>query len=236
MKYKTALTAGLLPVSLNNYPSHVAAVIFFTGCNYFCPYCQNPLLAQGKVPEDFISLEEIFAYLTQNKKNLDGVVLTGGEPTMLKELGMIIAIIHELGLEVKLDTNGSNPHVIKTLESGNNSPDYYALDIKTSREYYKKLTAISHSYERVLETLCILRSYAKPYEVRITCAPDFVTREHFQEILSDLDAHDMLVLQRYRPFSTLDTVWAENNPPYDDAYLEALLQIAQEKIQQVSLR
>ena len=110
------LFAGLLPLSLNDYPGHVSAVIFFTGCNYFCPYCHNPLLAQGKIPDDFIPLNDIFTYLDKNKNNLDGVVVSGGEPTINKDISTIIATIHALRLKVKLDTNGSNPDYIKLLE------------------------------------------------------------------------------------------------------------------------
>ncbi len=225
-------TAGFLPLSLNDYPGHVSAVIFFSGCNFFCPYCHNPELAQGRVLDEFWPLEEILRYIASHKKNLDGVVLTGGEPTLIKGLDLLIDELHSLGLHVKLDTNGSNPHMLENLSS----IDFFALDIKTESSAYKKITNIPDCFTAVEGSLSFIRSSGKPYEIRVTCAPEFVTLENFETILSLLNPGETLRLQQYRNDITLNPLWALQNPPYPESMLRKFYMLAKDHGLQVSLR
>lgn len=225
-------TAGFIPLSLNDYPGHVAAVIFFSGCNFFCPYCHNPELALGKELDEFLPLEDIIEYISVYKKNLDGVVLTGGEPTLIDGLNLIIEALHSLELHVKLDTNGSNPHILQTLPP----VDFFALDIKTTPNMYNGLTNIPDCFTAVQKSLSIIRSSGKPYEIRVTCAPEFVTLENFNDILALFNPGETVRLQQYRNDVTLNPLWALRNPPYSETILKKLYLLAQERGLHVMLR
>ena len=104
--------AGFDKLSLLNYPDMVSATIFTNGCNFLCPYCQNSALVLDSQENILIPEEEVLDYLSERKKLLDGVCITGGEPTIQKDLKEFITKIKALGLKVKLDTNGSNPEII----------------------------------------------------------------------------------------------------------------------------
>lgn len=121
------LISGIVKSSLLDYPGLISCVIFLPGCNYDCFYCHNRPLIQGS--PDILNPREVFDFLQKRKGQLDGVVISGGEPTLHKDLIPLIAQIRLLGYKVKLDTNGSNPQIIaETLEK--NLCDYYAVDYK----------------------------------------------------------------------------------------------------------
>jgi pyruvate formate lyase activating enzyme len=126
---------GLIKTSLIDFPGEVAAVLFTFGCNLRCPYCQNPALVTGPPPRDFISREEVRAFLKKRKDVLGGVCITGGEPLLHSDLGELIGEIKSLGLKVKLDTNGTIPERLREA-----NVDYVAIDFKTSLEKYRLLT------------------------------------------------------------------------------------------------
>ena len=131
--------AGFDKVSLLNYPDKVAATIFTNGCNYACSYCQNSALVLNIKDNKLIDEEEVLAYLEERKKILDGLCITGGEPTIQHDLAEFIYKVKKIGLSVKLDTNGSNPEVIKLLLD-NNLLDYIAMDIKGVFSKYNEIT------------------------------------------------------------------------------------------------
>ena len=129
--------AGWLPTTLIDYPDHVAATLFVSGCNFRCPFCHNPELV---LPDRVSSLpmlngDEIFGDLERRRGFLDGVVLTGGEPTLQPDLVSFIERLKATDVLVKLDTNGSRPEVIRTLLNGG-LVDYIAVDIKAPRDRY----------------------------------------------------------------------------------------------------
>ncbi|MGC9053845.1 MAG: anaerobic ribonucleoside-triphosphate reductase activating protein, partial [Candidatus Hydrogenedens sp.] len=120
---------GFQPFSLSDFPNCVSAIVFTQGCNFRCPFCHNPSLV---LPELFlppIPEEALIAFLNERKGKLDGVVITGGEPTIQSDLMKFVSEIKGLGYKVKLDTNGSNPEILKELIE-NNLLDYVAMDVK----------------------------------------------------------------------------------------------------------
>ena len=125
---------GFSRMDLVNYPSLVAATVFVNGCNFRCPYCHNAPLVRGQA-DDF-SDEEVLSYLSLRQKMLEGVVVTGGEPTLYEELPAFIKKVKAMGFAVKLDTNGGNPEMLKALIA-RHLVDYVAMDIKTSKEQYR---------------------------------------------------------------------------------------------------
>ncbi|MDI9427094.1 MAG: anaerobic ribonucleoside-triphosphate reductase activating protein, partial [Spirochaetota bacterium] len=125
------IRVGFRKTSLLDYPARLASVIFFTGCNFRCPWCHNRELVLGEA-DDLLALNECLSIIEKRKHLVQGVVLTGGEPLLQGIISELIAQIHELGLLVKLDTNGSLPEKLATLiEDPRTRPDYVALDLKT---------------------------------------------------------------------------------------------------------
>ena len=138
---------GFNKTTLLDYPGHLAATIFLGGCNFRCPFCHNASLVLSAEIQPIISKDEIFATLKKRVGILEGVCITGGEPTLYAGLYDFIKQIKDLGFLVKLDTNGSNPHIIsKLLED--KLIDYLAMDIKNSKEKYATTTGIKNKIGR----------------------------------------------------------------------------------------
>ena len=159
---------GLQKTTLVDYPGHVATTLFTGGCNFRCPYCHNGDLVIGLEDIEPYAMEDIFSHLQKRKDVLDGVVISGGEPTLQADLPDFIRQIKELGYLVKLDTNGTNPAMLRSLvEEG--LVDYVAMDIKHSRAKY---ASISHAADDSLEAIAASVDYLKEghvdYEFRTT--------------------------------------------------------------------
>ena len=138
-----------------------------------CPFCHNPELALGGGSLERISEEEIFAFLDKRKGLIDGVTITGGEPSLQNDLADFISRIKDKGFLVKLDTNGLMPGVVSEIASAG-LVDYTAVDIKSSPEGYARATGVDADCGRIKETLDIIRASGMDYEVRTTCVPGFV--------------------------------------------------------------
>ena len=160
--------SGLQKTSLIDYPNRVAAVLFTPGCNLRCPYCYNWRIVVDPKPP-FLNEETTLQILEERKKYVDAVVITGGEPTIHKELPRFLKKLKERGFAVKLDTNGLNPLV---LEECLPHVDYVALDLKTSPEKYNLLGA--REAEALLKTIELLKSGKVEYEFRTTVVPKIV--------------------------------------------------------------
>lgn len=127
--------AGLQKLSLIDYPGVIAAVIFTQGCNMICSYCHNPQLVYPHLFEKTINEEDIFSFLKERQKLIKGIVITGGEPTLQKDLVEFIEKIKNLNFSIKLDTNGARPTVLKDLID-KKLLDFIAMDIKSSQDKY----------------------------------------------------------------------------------------------------
>lgn len=169
---------GLQKTTLLDFPGHVAATIFTGGCNFRCPFCHNSDLLGNNVPAAFTE-EEILKFLKKRRGILEGAAITGGEPTLQPDLREFILRVRGLGYQIKLDTNGSRPDVLKSLcEDG--LIDYVAMDIKTCKERYPEVSGIpSMNIGAIIESVEYLKTGTIPYEFRTTvvrelhCAGDF---------------------------------------------------------------
>ena len=168
---------GWLKNSFIDFPGTVATVLFFRSCNLRCPYCHNPELVNGTTEP--VSIDEVINFLEKRKGVIDGVVLSGGEPTLHSAtLTTFVARLRETGVSVKLDTNGLLPGMISCV-----TPDYLALDLKTLPSRYSELGWRGESCAAVLaQSLSIVRSMEERAEVRITMAGDFIKREEWDRI------------------------------------------------------
>jgi pyruvate formate lyase activating enzyme len=194
---------GIYRTSLIDYPGAISAVVFSGGCNLRCRFCHNPELATDDSSLDTVSDSDILAFLATRKRLLDGVVISGGEPTLRENLPEFCEALKSLGFKVKLDTNGSDPAKVAALLS-KNLIDYIALDLKTSPEKYPSVTGSSLSFDSVLSTLDIIRSSSVDYEVRTTCVPGVVTMDDLVLICNRIGKVKTYYLQQFRPESTLD--------------------------------
>lgn len=216
------MLAGLRKTSLVDYPGRVSSVLFLAGCDFRCPYCQNPALVEpGRVDEDgLLPIDEALAFLERRKGLVSGVVLSGGEPTLYDGLAGLVASIRAMGFLVKIDTNGSFPDRIASLGA-----DYIAMDLKTDPERYAELWpgAPPDAASRVRAAVEAVRASGAEYEFRVTCAPGFVDASAADAIARLLKPADRVYLQRYSPAVTLAPAWAATAVPPTDAELQAIL-------------
>ena len=162
---------ALQKTTLLDYPGHIACTVFLPGCNLRCPYCHNPaMVLPGRIAPE-LSQQELFAFLQKRRGILDGVCITGGEPTLHRDLPELIRSIRELGFLVMLDTNGTNPHMLEQLlREGLLS--YVAMDIKNAPELYPVTCGGIDLLEPVRRSAALLMEEAPDYEFRTTvCAP-----------------------------------------------------------------
>ena len=162
--------SGIQKMTLLDYPGKCACTVFLAGCNLRCPFCHNASLVLGN-PEPVMDEDAFFAFLNKRKGLLDGVCVTGGEPTLRRDLPEFIGKIKELGFLVKLDTNGSNPELLKKLLE-DHLLDYVAMDIKNAPHRYGETCGGIDILTAVEQSLAILKESAVEYELRTTlCKP-----------------------------------------------------------------
>jgi len=188
---------GFRGMSLVDFPGRLAAVVFFGGCNFRCPFCYNVdlVLPQRLSQLEDIPSERIIEELKARENFISGVVITGGEPTLQKNLLRVLLeeIRSETSLAIKLDTNGSQPGVIESLLE-ENLLDYVALDFKTSPSRYPELKG---HFQPLEETLSVLRTSQIPFEIRITAVPYFISQRELEELIPYFDGACLVALQRF---------------------------------------
>lgn len=198
---------GVVKTSLIDYPGKVASILFFGGCNFLCPYCHNPELVLKHSEFQNIPPDEILEFLYERKAWLDGVCISGGEPTLFNELPLFCECIKKIGLLVKLDTNGYRSDMIEQLIR-DNLVDYISMDIKhTPEKYY---TAIGYEeeeakpfIEQIKTAVSIIRNGSVDYEFRTTVVPGIHSDEDIMNIATWLKGSSRYCLQQFRPGKTL---------------------------------
>ena len=188
---------GLQKTTLLDYPEHVAATVFTSGCNFRCPFCHNMNLVED-ISVPVISEEEILSFLDSRKKILDGVCITGGEPTINPDLPDFIRKIKDLGLNVKLDTNGTNPDMLKSLID-QSLIDYVAMDIKTSIDNYPEVCGIDNfDSSSIIESIDILINSSIDYEFRTTMIKEYHNSQVMDNIGKMLKGCNAYYLQSFK--------------------------------------
>lgn len=208
---RSLTVAGLQKTSLIDFPERVSCVIFLTGCNFTCPYCHNPELAKGRFPMR-ISLAELTAFLEKRRVLLDGVVITGGEPCLWSTLPDLCLRIRDLGLAIKLDTNGSRPDVLKPLIEAN-LVDFVAMDLKTAPGNYGPPLCPENTDTAIRQSIQMLLQGDIDYEFRTTCVPPFVGESLMNRMAMAIQGARRLVLQQFNPSTVLNPGFFETAPP-----------------------
>lgn len=224
---------GMNKTTLLDYPGHVAATLFTGGCNMRCPFCQNGGLVLEPEAQPRITEEEVLAFLRKRQGVLEGICITGGEPTLQPGLENFIRCVKELGYLVKLDTNGYRPQVLEhLLEQG--LLDYVAMDIKASREHYGNACGLPEVELSLIErSVELLKTSKVPGEFRTTVVKGIHTPEEFTAIGQWLQGGKAYFLQSYRDS---DQVICPGFSGFDRQQLEEMRRRAAEYVPQAALR
>lgn len=172
---------GFNKLTTQDFPGNLACIIFTSGCNFNCDYCYNRDLVESSTDE--ISKEEIFSYLNSRKKMLDGIVISGGEPTIWNDLIPFIEELKQFGLKIKLDTNGYKPEVLKELID-KKLVDYIAMDIKAIFNEYYKVINKKIDAEKIKESIKLIRESKIDHEFRTTIIRGMHTKDDLSKMVS----------------------------------------------------
>lgn len=202
MPYCHMNLGGYQRLTLIDYPGKIATTVFTVGCSFRCPFCHNPELVLKPGIKNNLE-EEFFNFLEKRKERLDGVCITGGEPTIQPDLVGFIEEIKKMGFSVKLDTNGSRPDILRNIIQ-KKMVDYIAMDIKDSLEKYKKTTGGKADVGRTKLSVEMIMSSKIPYEFRTTVVPGIHTENDFELIAKWIEGARAYYLQEYRETKILD--------------------------------
>ena len=193
------ILGGLQKLTLIDYPGKVAATVFTVGCNFRCPFCHNPelVVVSDKFERGFLAEEDFFEFLERRKGKLDGVCITGGEPTIQADILDFLRKIKSLGFLVKLDSNGTNPSVLKKAFD-EKLVDFIAMDIKNCLENYQKTCGAKIDLAKIKNSVELIRKSGIPYEFRTTVVPGIHTVDDFELMGKWLEGIDSFALQEYR--------------------------------------
>lgn len=185
-----------IKTSFVDYPKLISAVIFTSGCNLRCPFCHNGSLVDFHAGESSVT-NRFFEYVKKRKNVMEGVVITGGEPTMHLGLPNLVASLKHLGVKVKLDTNGTNPEMLrKAIEAG---VDYVAMDLKNDFESYAQTTGLDVSpVENIRQSMRLLRTSTIEYEFRTTVMKEFHSEQVLNRMMGNILPGELWVIQNYR--------------------------------------
>jgi len=226
---------GFQKVSLIDYPGKVASVIFLSGCNFSCPWCHSPHLALNKEREE-VSLDVFFSFLKKRKDVIDGVVVCGGEPTIHQDLVEFISKIKDFNLLVKVDTNGSNPEMIKELIN-RKLIDYIAMDIKAplNQEKYNISSGSVVDIKKIKESIDLIKSSGIDYEFRTTVVPSIHTRKDIEQIAKDIGSAKRFSLQSFRPGGNINPQM-EDIKPYSLEFIEEMAKSISGFFEEINVR
>ena len=224
--------AGMQKLSLVDYPEKMCCTLFTSGCNFRCPFCHNAGLVV-RPAEDILTHDEVFDYLKKRKGVLQAVTISGGEPTLQKDLKQFAQQVKDLGYLVKLDTNGTNPDLlIDMVQSG--LVDYVAMDIKNSKQKYAQTAGLSQmDIAGVEKSVDFLLGGKIPFEFRTTVVRDFHTAEDFKHIAEWIGNPPRYFLQQFVNSGDLvdDSVHG-----YDNEEMKKLISQVQQYIPNAKLR
>ena len=189
------IIGGFEKLTLLDFPGKLACIIFTQGCNFKCSYCQNSTLL-GSNNQETIPEKEIFDYLEKRRKVLDGVVISGGEPTIQKGLLQFIKRVKEMRFLVKLDTNGSNPSIIQKLID-ENLVDYIAMDIKNIFDKYSDVIKINTNMDNIKKSVELLKKSNIDHEFRTTIIKNFHSIDNILDICKYLGKNEILYIQNF---------------------------------------
>ena len=254
------LIGGLQKFSLLDYPGYVSAIVFTQGCNFRCHFCYNPMLVwpssvkttEGKPEEvgkvknissqdenqkghSLISEDDLFVFLEHRLDKLDAVVVTGGEPTIHKDLPEFLKKIRYLGYQIKLDTNGTNPEMLEGLIK-KSLVDYIAMDLKAPFEKYDVVAGVQPDLSKIKKSIKIIKKGKIPYEFRTTVVPDLIQKEDIKKMGEQINGGDRWFLQKFKSDGALVNKSFQEAEVYSDEDMEELRKIASKYVKLCEVR
>jgi pyruvate formate lyase activating enzyme len=227
---------GIQKTSLIDYPGKIGCTLFTIGCNFACPYCHNADLITGKTISP-ISETDIFSFLEQRRHLLDAVIVTGGEPTLHKQLARFLHQIKMMGFCIKLDTNGSHPAILQELIE-KKLLDYIALDLKTlPTAYGQYLNAPSATGNHLMESIRLIMHSGIPAEFRTTCVKPLVSREMIHTFGKSIKGSLLWAFQHCNPTHVLNPAFFEShNRLFKEEEINQFKTIASDYVQTALIR
>lgn len=227
------LIGGFQKSSLIDYPEKISAVVFTQGCNFKCPYCHNPELIIANSKQQ-IANSQIIDFLKSRVEKLDGVVITGGEPTLHKGLPDFVKQVKDMGFYIKLDTNGTNPQMLKDLIE-NKLIDYVAMDIKAPIENYQQIVCSKVDTDNIIKSIELLKTSGIDYEFRTTVVNSQLSIDDFKQIGEMIKGAKKYYLQRFLPTKVLDEAFISAQT-YSDEEFSIIIRELRKNISEVRLR
>ncbi len=222
---------GFFEMSLIDWDGRITSVIFLPGCNFRCGFCHNSGLVLKPEALPYYSLEGILEYMIEHKDFIDGITVTGGEPTLQKNLPLALKAFKDNGFLIKLDTNGTNPEMLGQLINYR-LVDYVAMDLKAPLlpEMYSKITGCKVTIDRVKESLEMLKAAAEKnpsfdYEIRTTVVPDYLGDPEILAMAQSLRGHRKWVLQQFVAKDLLNPEFSKITP-YSEEKMQSLVGLA----------
>lgn len=196
---------GFIPLSLLDWPGKVCSILFLGGCGFRCPMCHNRDLALNEESLPEVTLIEVLEYLRNRGGWVDGVTITGGEPTLNRNLPELIREIRGVGAQVKLDTNGSNPHVVeKLLAEGLLESCHMDVKAPLTHDEYSRMAGVNVNLDSIRRSVDMLKSSGIDVVFRTTAVPGYVEEPELERILNDIGPVRRFIVQSFRRETTLD--------------------------------
>ena len=227
---------GFIKTSLVDWDGNITSVLFLPNCNFRCPMCHNYglILSPDKYPD--VDYKEIEKYLFENSDFIDGVVITGGEPTLFKDLDGLCRRLKEIGMKIKMDTNGYNPDKLSHLID-RELIDYIAMDVKAplEEEIYSRLAGVKVDIKRIEKSIDTIKNSGLDYEFRTTVVPTFLTGRDVIEISKFLSPARRFVIQQFNPENAMSEKLRKVKP-YERDFLKELSLECKRYIKEVVVR
>ncbi|MCM8784725.1 MAG: anaerobic ribonucleoside-triphosphate reductase activating protein [Candidatus Omnitrophica bacterium] len=210
---------ALQKTSLIEFPGIISCIVFTQGCNFRCPYCHNPELVLPEKFQDLIPEDLFFSFLERRKKYLEGVCITGGEPTIQEDIIEFIRKIKDKGFKVKIDTNGSRPDIIEQLLN-EKLIDYISFDLKGPIEKYKIITGVEIEPNKILKSIELIKSSKIDYEIRTTVVKKQILFEDFEKIGKIIEGCKKYFLQKFIPSKLVEEDFMKEGTYTDEEFEE----------------
>ena len=226
---------GFIENTLLDWEGKLAAIVFLPGCNFRCGYCHARHLVGPMPVDETIPLEAVLLSLRRQRGWVDGVVISGGEPTLHPDLMELIQLLRAEGVGVKLDTNGSRPDVLERLLA-RGGVDYVAMDVKAPLDpTYDEVAGVDVDLDAIRRSIALLMAGRTPYEFRTTVCPPQLGEEEIVRIAQAIRGARRWYLQAFRPVNCLDRAM-ETIRPYNPDEMRHLCQLAGDYVDQCAVR
>ena len=228
---------GFQKTSLIEWPGKIVSIVWVAGCNFRCPFCYNRDLVLKNTDLKIFEESKILEYLEENKNLIDGLMITGGEPTLQPELADFLAKVHQLELKVGIESNATHPEIIENLLK-NKLVDYLAVDIKAplEKDKYKKLTGVEIDVEKIKKSIKLIKDSDIEYEFRTTIIPNLLNKKDILEISQTLKGAQRYVIQQFIPQETMINHDLVEIKPYSKEELLAIEREIKDNFQECYVR